>query len=514
MSSKHTVSRREFIGAAAFAAVGLEVVLRPAYSVFAQAKAATYTPPMSPRTTLNFNPDWKFFRDDVPGAEVPAFDDAAWTTVSTPHSFNDVDSFRKIISHSGGDVGTYKGLSWYRKHFKLPASLAGHKIFIEFEGMRQAGDIYLNGKAVGLYENGITAYGIDISDALHFGAEENILAVKVDNRTLYKERATDTVFEWNANDFNPDHGGINRSVWLHVAGKIYQTLPLFYGLENTGVYVHAANHNIAKKTTDVTVESQVCNASGDRATVGMSVVIVDHAGQVRARFEGDPVDMVDGEKTVHTASATLKDARFWSVEDPYLYDVYTVLKVDGKTVDVNRVVTGFRKTEYKGGAGTGGVYINEKFVYLKGFAERSADEWAAVGAGYPDWMHDYTLKLLRECHGNYMRWMHIAPQKVDSDSCARFGIIQVCPAGDKERDVFGRQWDQRLEVMRDTIIYFRNNPSILFWETGNTVITPEQMVQMVDIRKQWDPNGGRVIGGRGIAERNGQGALRRHGDAE
>jgi len=497
MSSKRTVSRREFIGAAAFAAVGLEVVLRPAYSVFAQAKSATYTPPMSPRTTLNFNPGWKFFRDDVPGAEVPAFDDAAWATVSTPHSFNDVDSFRKIISHSGGDVGTYKGLSWYRKHFKLPASLAGHKIFIEFEGMRQAGDIYLNGKAVGLYENGITAYGIDISDAVHFGSEENILAVKVDNRTLYKERATDTVFEWNANDFNPDHGGINRSVWLHVAGKIYQTLPLFYGLENTGVYVHAANHNIAKKTADVTVESQVCNASGDRATVGMSVVIVDHAGQVRARFEGDPVDMVDGEKTVHTATGALKDVRFWSVEDPYLYDVYTVLKVDGKTVDVNRVVTGFRKTEYKGGAGTGGVYINEKFVYLKGFAERSADEWAAVGAGYPDWMHDYTLKLLRECHGNYMRWMHIAPQKVDSDSCARFGIIQVCPAGDKERDVFGRQWDQRLEVMRDTIIYFRNNPSILFWETGNTVITPEQMVQMVDIRKQWDPNGGRVIGGRG-----------------
>jgi hypothetical protein len=35
-------------------------------------------------------------------------------------ALNDVDSFRKIISHSGGDLGTYKGLSWYRKHFKLP----------------------------------------------------------------------------------------------------------------------------------------------------------------------------------------------------------------------------------------------------------------------------------------------------------------------------------------------------------------------------------------------------------
>jgi beta-galactosidase len=77
---------------------------------------------------------------------------------------------------------------------------------------------------------------------------------------------------------------------------------------------------------------------------------------------------------------------------------------------------------------------------------------------------------------------------------ARYGIIQVCPAGDKEREVTGRQWEQRLEVMRDSIIYFRNNPSILFWEAGNTIVTPEEMEQMVALRKQWDPYGGRVMG--------------------
>jgi len=76
---------------------------------------------------MNFNLNWKFIREDVPGAEAPGFDDSAWTTVSLPHSFNDVDSFRKIISHSGGDLGTFKGLVWYRKHFKLPAKLAGDK---------------------------------------------------------------------------------------------------------------------------------------------------------------------------------------------------------------------------------------------------------------------------------------------------------------------------------------------------------------------------------------------------
>src|SRR5208283_2947593 len=301
MSSKK-VTRREFVGASSFIALGLPVVLGRSYPLFAApaaAPAAAYAPPRSPRTTLNFNLDWRFIRQDVPGAEAPAFDDAAWDSVATPHSFNDVDSFRKLISHGGGDQGTYKGLSWYRKHFRLPALPAGHRVFIEFEGMRQAGDIFLNGHPVGLYENGVTAYGIDITDALLAAGKENILAVKVDNSGNYRERAfcaanpknadgtpcAGSPFEWNANDFNPNHGGINRAVWLHVTGPIHQTLPLFYGLESQGVYIHAGNFNIAKKTADVTIDAEVHNASGDRATVGLSAVIVDFNGRVRAQFE-------------------------------------------------------------------------------------------------------------------------------------------------------------------------------------------------------------------------------------
>src|ERR1035438_4766469 len=409
----------------------------------AWAQTAPYAPPLSPRAKLNFDLNWKFIREDVPGAEAPGFDDSAWTTVSTPHTFNDVDSFRQIINHSGGDRGTHKRLAWYRKNFKLPAKLAGDKIFLEFEGMRQAGDIFLNGKPVGLYENGVTAYGLDISGAFHFGNQENVLAVKVDNRTTYVERSSNTSFEWNANDFNPDHGGINRHVWLHVTGKIYQTLPLYYGLESTGVYVHAGNFNIAGKSADVTVESEVRNASGDRSTVELSAVIVDRKGQVRARFDGSSVDMVDGEKTVLSATGAVKGARFWSPEDPYLYDVYTILKVDGKTVDVNSVATGFRKTEFKGGAGTGGVYLNDKFVYLKGFAQRSSNEWAGLGQAYPDWMHDYQAQLIRDNHANYVRWMHIAPQRVDADTADRYGIIQICPGGDR---VMGARGNDNVEL--------------------------------------------------------------------
>jgi beta-galactosidase len=466
--------------------------------------ASKYAPPASPRVTYNFNPGWKFVRQDVPGAQDPSFDDSQWETVSTPHSFNDVDSFRTIIDHSGGDRGTYKGLSWYRKHFKLPAEAAGSKVFVEFEGMRQAGDVYFNGKPFGLYENGITGYGVDLTSAALFGDRDNVLAVQVDNRTSYKERATDTSYRWNANDFNPDHGGLNRRVWLHVTGRIYQTLPLYYGLGTTGTYIYCTNYNIAGHSCQVTVESQVHNATADRrvpqTNVTLSAVVVDKDGVVRATFKGDGVDIMAGAKTVLTAKGPLANARFWSPDDPYLYDVYTILTVDGKTVDVNKVTTGFRKTEFKGGAGVGGVYLNDKFVYLKGFAQRTSNEWAAVGAGYPEWMHDFTAQMIRDGNGNYMRWMHVAPQKVDVEAYDRIGIVEVAPAGDKEEDAQGRQWEQRVEVMRDTLIYFRNNPSVLFWEAGNTGVTASQMRQMVDLREEFDPHGGRVMGCRSLTD--------------
>jgi beta-galactosidase len=465
---------------------------------------AKFTPPASPRVTYNFNSDWRFIRQDVPGAEVPSFDDSQWETVSTPHTFNDVDSFRVIIDHSGGDRGTYKGISWYRKHFKLPASAAGSKVFIEFEGMRQAGDIYLNGLPVGLYENGVTGYGIDITSGVHFGDQENVIAVRVDNTTSYRERATNTAFRWNANDFNPDFGGINRRVWLHLTGNIYQTLPLYYGLGTTGTYIYCTNYNIAGHSCTVNVESQVHNATADRrvpsTNVTLSATVVDKDGVVRATFTDKPVDMLAGAKTVLTATGPLTGARFWRPDDPYLYDVYTMLTVDGKVVDVTKITTGFRKVEFKGGVGTGGVYINDKFVYLKGFSERSADEWAGVGVGYPEWMHDFTAQMIRDDHANYMRWMHVTPQKEDVESFDRFGIVEVAPAADKEEDAQGQQWEQRAAVMRDSIIYLRNNPSILFWEAGNTGVTGPQMEQMVALRKEYDPHGGRAMGCRSLMQ--------------
>ncbi|HEX4795490.1 MAG TPA: sugar-binding domain-containing protein [Humisphaera sp.] len=456
-----------------------------------------YVPPTTPRATYNFNPGWKFSFGDAAGADQSSFDDSAWESVSLPHTWNETDTYRAYISHSGGDRGEKMfGIGWYRKHFKLPADDEGRKIFIQFDGMRQAARFFLNGQPIGKYENGVTPIGLDISKFAKFGDQENVLAVKVDNSPSYKEEATGTPFLWNSKDFNPNFGGLNRDATLIVAGKIYQTLPLVENLKTSGIYVYPESIDLKNKTADVKVEAEVINDTGSFASITLSAVIVDADGNMRAKLDGNTSDLVAGQAETFTAEGTLSGTRFWDVTDPYLYHVYTILSVDGKPVDVCDTRTGFRQTEFKGGVGTGGVWLNGRFIWLTGYAQRSANDWAGLGGAYPDWMHDFTLSLVRQSNANYIRWMHVAPQRTDCDACDRLGIVQVCPAGDKERLVTGRQWDQRAEVMRDTMIFYRNSPSIFFWEAGNTIVTPEQMTQMVEMRKTLDPHGGRAMGSR------------------
>jgi beta-galactosidase len=458
---------------------------------------ATSQVPSSPRATYNFNSGWKFSYGDAAGADKPEFDDAAWSSVSLPHTWNETDTYRSYISHGGGDVGEKMlGIGWYRKHFRLPAGADGQKVFLAFEGMRQAGHFFLNGKPIGKFENGVTAFGFDITRDVKFGGQDNILAVQADNSPGYKEEATQTNFEWNSKDFNPNFGGLNRNATLVVTGKVYQTLPIYENLKGSGVYIYPDAIDLKKKTADLKVEAEVVNETSDYASITLSALVVDADGKVCAKLDGTQSDLVAGQAEVFTASGQLANARFWDTTDPYLYHVYSILTVNGKVVDVVDTKTGFRQTEFKGGAGKGGVWINGRFVWLTGYSQRSADDWAGLGGAYPNWMHDYTLSMLKESNGNYVRWMHVAPEKADVESCDKYGIVNVCPAGDKERLVTGVQWDQRIAVMRDAMIQFRNNPSILFWEAGNTIVTPEQMDQMVALRKEVDPHGGRVMGTR------------------
>ncbi len=438
------------------------------------------------RTKYNFNSNWKVKVQDDSVYATRTFQDDYWKKVTLPYAWNEDDAFKKDIA----EVST--GIAWYRKHFNIPATAQGQKVFVEFEGIRQAGEFYLNGKFIGRHENGVMAFGFDITDGVYFGDVENVISVRIDNSWDYKEKATDTKFQWEDKNFNANYGGITKNVYLHITPKVYQTLPLYSNLKTTGVYIYADNYNIKAKTATIHAESEVKNESSAAQQITYQVQVVALDGTTLKMFIGDKISILPGETKIVKAAAAVKGINFWSWGYGSLYKVNTSLIINDKATDVVSTITGFRKTEFKNGM----IYLNDRVIMVHGYAQRASNEWPAIGLSVPAWMSDYSNGLMVEGNGNLVRWMHITPWKQDVESCDRVGLMMSMQAGDAEGDVTGVRWEQRKALMRDAIIYNRNNPSIIFYESGNKGIRESSMQDMKNIRDQYDPHGGRAIGSR------------------
>ena len=433
------------------------------------------------RQKLNFNADWRLCVGDYPEAVEASFDDSQWQQVTLPYAFNGDEAFRKDI------VDLTDTICWYRKMFSLTSHFSPltSKIFIEFEGVRQGADVYLNGHHVGFSENGVMAFGLDLTPYIKEG--ENVLAVRCDNSWTYRSRKHDSRYQWNDKNFNANYGGIPKNVWLHVTGKLYQTLPLYSNLGTTGTYIYGSDYDIPNRTATIHAESQVRNDSDNDVERTMTVVVEDNDGHEVARFRSSPKTIPAHATVTLQAAQRISGLHFWSWGYGYLYKVKTIVGTDEV---VTR--TGFRKTKFKDGK----IWLNDRVLMVHGYAQRTSNEWPGVGISVPAWLSDYSNDLMVQSGGNLVRWMHVTPWKQDIESCDRVGLIQAMPAGDAEKDVEGPRWTQRTEVMRDAIIYNRNNPSILFYECGNESISREHMLEMKAIRDEYDPFGGRAIGSR------------------
>lgn len=436
---------------------------------------------------FNFNGGWKVRMGDTGKESSTTFDDSGWKEVTLPYSYNGTEAFAKNIRDHTDTVG------WYRKTFVLPKNARGKKYFIEFEGVRQAAHVFLNGHELGWSENGVMAFGFDLTPYINADGK-NVLAVFIDNNWRYKEKKTGKGYEWNDRNFNVNYGGITKNVWLHVMGDVYQTLPLYSNLQTTGTYVYASDFDIPGHKAVIHAESEVRNESPQDKSLAYEVAVVDRDGKTIATFRSAPTTIKAGATATLKAQQPVSGLHFWSLGYGYLYDVKTRLIADGKCIDEASTRTGFRQTHY----GNGMVELNGRTLQLKGFAQRSSNEWPAVGNTEPAWMSDYSNSLILGCNGNFMRWMHVTPSKQDINSFDRLGLVMAMPAGDAEKDAKGRQWEQRVELMRDAIIYNRNNPSIMFYESGNNQISEQHMQQMKDLRDKYDPFGGRAAGSRNM----------------
>jgi beta-galactosidase len=493
------------------------------------------------RLTLNFNPDWRFIKADPPGAAQPGFDDRAWTNVSAPHTFNDTDTFDDwSLSNHRGEQNQWAGRTWYRKTFTLPESFKGKKVYLEFEAVRQVAEVYLNGDLLGVSRTGFTPFGFDLTRHLRFNGP-NVLAVMCDNRFMkdpsgsarsskskVQSRKSSAVSQrpgtsdsglktesdgpslgeisaqvnaaipdeldklqadqipWNNPHWHPAQGGIYRNVRLYVTDPLHISLPLYSFLQTEGPYAYASD--ISGKAATVTVEIPVDNGRRAAETVAVGAEIFDHDGKSVAALN-QSADLAVGASTKSKLSIKIPNPKLWQPDYPYLYRVVCSLRIGGRTIDSQEIPFGIRAAHWDT---QGGFHLNGQPVKLHGWGQKPTDEWPGLGAAQPDWMHFFTLDLMKEAGGNFVRWGHCAGGPASIAAGDRLGIIADQPGVDGESDTRGAAWTLRARAFRDTLIYFRNHPSILIWEGGNQKVTSEHARELRDLMDKYDPHGGRA----------------------
>jgi beta-galactosidase len=428
--------------------------------------------PASNRVDYNLNVGWKFIKQDVPGAQAIAFDDSSWADVSTPHTYNDVDTYTHLgPGMVNGEIGQYTGIGWYRKHFTVPTELSDRKVFVEFQAVRQRGTVYINGTLVGMSETGFVPFGFDLTPNIKFGAD-NVIAVQCDNTFPMNASGSTDPLAWHDPHWHPNFGGIVSDVYLHVMDKLYVTLPLVTNLQTSGIYVHA--DNVTNAAAAITVEAQIKNEYAAAKSVDVTTKVFD-ATAAEVLTLHDTQMVAPGQLVVSKPMAMLANPKLWSPDSPYLYSVQVTLTADGQIVDVATAPLGIRYFKF---SAANGMTLNGLPFKLHGWGQKPTNSWAGLGAAVPDWMQDYSMRMMKEAGGNFVRWGHCAGSAANIRSSDKYGVIVLQPGVEAEENTgganaaangntVGAAWKVRTEAFGAVITYFRNNPSIFIWEGGN-----------------------------------------------
>jgi beta-galactosidase len=439
-------------------------------------------PAFAQRATLNFNPDWKFIKDDPAGAQASAFNDSGWTEVSAPHTYSDV-----------GVYNTWGGRTWYRKKFVLPKSDEDKRVYLEFEAVRQVAEVYLNGKLLGTSKTGFIPFGFDLTPYLQFG-KTNVLAVMCDHRFRKVDSAIPESIEelraeqipWNNSFRLSTDGGIFRNVRLYVLDPLHISLPLYSFLQTAGPYVYA--QEISAESARVNVEVPIENNRRTGEKVELVAEVLDRNGVATLTLRHE-VQVVAGASAKFNLSGVLPKPELWESDYPYLYRVICALKVNGQTVDSAEIPLGIRTVKWTNDKG---LFVNGHHEKLHGWAQKPTDEWIGLGAAQPDWLHFFTLNLMKEAGGNWVRWGYCAGGPEMISACDQLGLMVEQPGVDSDWNTPGAAWKLRASAFRDMIIDYRNHPSILVWEGGGGEMTREQASELHAYVMAYDPHGGRA----------------------
>ncbi len=284
------LTRRDFLGDAAL--VGVVSAIGIQNSLASQTNASA-TPPRERRTS--FDDGWSFAKGDIPDAQSPRFTGGAWSPVILPHDWSIAGPFSE--AESCGSEGAYlpTGIGWYRKSFQLPRTDAGRRILLQFDGVYQCSDVWINGQHLGTRPYGFTTFYYDLTPHLHFGGEPNLVAVRVDNSRQPNLR-------WYSGS------GINRHTWLINTGPVY--------IEQWGTGV--TTPQIAAQTATVEVSTRVRNQLAQSASCILRTALLDQSGSAMQSDEAQ-AEIPAGGDHLFVQRIVVPQPKLWSHTPPRLH---------------------------------------------------------------------------------------------------------------------------------------------------------------------------------------------------
>ncbi len=399
------------------------------------------------RTTLDFDKGWRFHLGDVAGAENTSLNDKSWRMLDLPHDWSIEGTFNKENKATPEGGALPGGLGWYRKTFTIPATDKNKIIYIDFDGVYQKSDVWINGHHLGFRPNGYISFRYELTPYLRFGGS-NVIVVKVDNSVQPNSR-------WYSGS------GIYRNVWLVKTNKI--------AVNHWGTFV--STPKVSAQSADVLVSTKV-RLKMPSSNINVTTTIIDAQGKTIVNKTDNDLNLADSISTVNQ-TLTIKSPVLWSIDHPYLYKAVTKI-TQGKTVlDTYTTPLGIRTFVFDIDKG---FILNGKPVKILGVCDHH--DLGSLGSAVNTRALERQLQILKEMGCNGIRTSHNPPAPELLDLCDKMGFIVMDEAFDcwekgkvkYDYHLYFKQWHK--QDLEDQILRDRNHPSIFIWSIGNEI--PQQ----------------------------------------
>ncbi|MEG2208950.1 MAG: glycoside hydrolase family 2 TIM barrel-domain containing protein, partial [Clostridia bacterium] len=416
---------------------------------------------MTKATRKSFNRGWVFQLDDSAAFAAPTLDDRAWRGVTLPHDWSAEEPLDEANPAGCGGGYAKAGIGWYRKHFDFTPEMAGKVVRITFDGVYMDTDIYLNEQRIGGCGYGYSSFYVDLSPALRDG--DNVLAVRVNNSLQPNSR-------WYAGS------GIYRNVWLEILENVH--------LAQWGIFAMTSQLYLDRQPTlaKLQINTNVDNDTDVRLHAEVFHTLQDANG--KELFSTGTAIQLD----MHTSGEVMttpvvESPHLWTCDDPYLYTLHTVVRVNGAIVDAAQTRIGIRTATFDCDQG---FLLSGKPVKIKGMCvHHDCGLTGAVGLR-ESWLR--RLRLLKDMGCNGIRCAHNPPTPELLDLCDELGFFVMDEIFDEwmlTKDKIHNYYSQSLaygssqffcrDAQKDLLTMLqrdRCHPSIVLWSIGNEI--PEQ----------------------------------------